>query len=769
MLLTAVSLSLALLLTQQAPTDPSTATGTEGSTAEPSAPPEQPPPQPQQPTSTGIPLIDRLLQKLPQEPPPSGPPLQPGQPRPLLGVQFELEDFLNAGYFRDETLRSFVRHPVGVTVDPAILDDDARYIAQQYRDRGFLKARVRWSLDQTPSGDIAVFSIYAGTRAQLRTIEVVGNRGVTDEQLLTGLFHRPTALFALTDRGGVYHAGYLPQDMQTIAKNYADHGYLGAQVKGARAYSNPEGNGIVLRFDAEDGPLYHVGTLVLVGDLPLPPEGSMRVLGVGPGSPAEMARVNAGVERLLDLWRNEGHAAARAVQSQRLHEKDARVDLLIRLEKGPVARVGEVRISGNTFTANHVVRRDLAVREGAIYSLRGLRKSEERLLYTGLFQKVTLKPVLTADPAVVDIEVELVEQQSWYFSIAPSWFPGEGLIGVGLLGFSNFLGQGWRVNAQGLVSLRRQTGRVDFEDPRLLDTLLSFGGNVHRDRYVYPSYALTRTGAAVALGYPLIERLRLSSGYGMERVDMEAIGPVAPYAGAPGFPSGQRRGVVHFEAVFDQRDNILFPSRGFYVASRMDYGGPLALGEYSFVTLSGNFRFYIPLPFGFVVKDNVAGAFTVNPGGGPVPVTERFYEGGPIQTVRGYNFQSISPYTELGDPYDPAGPKISAPLGGVSRFVNNLEVETPPIPVMPIVPVKLFAFMDAGNTWSEKERPFFFPNMVLPKREGVDLPLGLFYSVGVGMMVVSPLFPLRFEFSVPLTRRPQDEPLNFFLSAGSPF
>lgn len=739
--------------------------------AAPSQPGAEAPPQAI--PSTGIPLVDQLLRKIPglNVPPEQvdAPPLQPGQPRPLIGVQFDLEDFLNASYFREETLLTFVRHGRGVPTDKEQLNADASSIAFQYRERGFLQASVRWSIEELSNGDVVTFHITAGPRATLKAIELVGNRALKEDQLLVNLFHRPRNLFSLTDRAGVYHAGYLQQDMQAIAKNYADHGYLAANVTDARAYGNTDGTEVTLRFDVEDGPLFHVGSFVLAGDLPLKADASMRVLGFKPGSPAALKKLEEATERLLDLWRNVGYARAKATRSDRIHATEPLVDFVIRVDKGPVTRVGKIKIVGDPSTADHVIKRDVVVREGQVYSLRALKLSEERLMYTGLFQKVELRPAFTDDPETVDVEIEVTEQQSWYLSLAPSWFPGEGLIGIGMLGFSNAFGQAWRIHAQGVLSQFRQTGRVYFEDPRVLDTPLSVSVGGNRDRFVYPAYGLIRTGGQVGMGYPLIDRLRLQLGYGLERVDMEDLGPVARYMGTARFPTGKRRGVIRLDAILDHRDNALFPTRGFYLEANTEYGGPIALGELNFITLKGNARFYLPLPRGFVLKNNLAGAYVFNPTGGVVPATERFYEGGPIQTVRGYNFQTISPTMKLGDPLDPGGETMEVRLGGVSRLLNNLELESPPIPLSTLVPIKVFAFFDAGNTWSEQERPFFFPNVLLAQRDNIELPLGLFYSVGVGGMVASPLFPLRLEFTVPLTRRPQDEPLNFFVSAGSPF
>ena len=42
-------------------------------------------------------------------------------------------------------------------------------------------------------------------------------------------------------------------------------------------------------------------------------------------------------------------------------------------------------------------------------------------------------------------------------------------------------------------------------------------------------------------------------------------------------------------------------------------------------------------------------------------------------------------------------------------------------------------------------------------------------SVGFGILLETPVLPFRFEWSVPVTRREFDQPINFFLGIGSAF
>jgi len=102
-----------------------------------------------------------------------------------------------------------------------------------------------------------------------------------------------------------------------------------------------------------------------------------------------------------------------------------------------------------------------------------------------------------------------------------------------------------------------------------------------------------------------------------------------------------------------------------------------------------------------------------------------------------------------------------------------LELE---FPLFEAAGIKGVLFADAGNVFAEDENIFYIdgkarkPLIEEAPFNPVDLPAGLFWSVGFGFRWFSPIGPLRFEWGIPLTRRPTDDlgPL-FEFSIGNVF
>jgi translocation and assembly module TamA len=135
---------------------------------------------------------------------------------------------------------------------------------------------------------------------------------------------------------------------------------------------------------------------------------------------------------------------------------------------------------------------------------------------------------------------------------------------------------------------------------------------------------------------------------------------------------------------------------------------------------------------GRVAAANVFGGDTED-----LPADRRLYAGGG-GSVRGYEFRSISPLDEDGDP-----------LGGRSSVIASLELRYRFLDDYGIVP-----FFDAG-TVSDDVFPSFDEDIQ--------------YAAGIGLRYYTPIGPIRADFAVPLNPRSDDDAFQFYISIGQAF
>lgn len=116
------------------------------------------------------------------------------------------------------------------------------------------------------------------------------------------------------------------------------------------------------------------------------------------------------------------------------------VDLEIRISEGPVATIRRVTISGNDRVYEDVVRRELRIRPGALYSRDDIVRSMREVAQMGHFDPEQLSnPDIVPDPdsGTVDIGLPLVSKANDQVEFSAGW--GQtGIIGKLSLKFTNF-------------------------------------------------------------------------------------------------------------------------------------------------------------------------------------------------------------------------------------------------------------------------------------------------------------------------------------------
>jgi outer membrane protein insertion porin family len=100
---------------------------------------------------------------------------------------------------------------------------------------------------------------------------------------------------------------------------------------------------------------------------------------------------------------------------------------------------------------------------------------------------------------------------------------------------------------------------------------------------------------------------------------------------------------------------------------------------------------------------------------------------------------------------DPTAPVIDFNNGGNKELVFNAEIE---FPIFEKVGIKGVIFSDAG--------------MAFDDRENISLS-ALRHSAGFGFRWFSPIGPLRFEWGIPLSPEPGEDPVVFEFTIGNFF
>ena len=657
-----------------------------------------------------------------------------------------------------------------------ILDLDAvrrnvKKIQEKYVEKGFFLAEVTYRIvpvQGTNQADV-VFVINEHAKVMVKQVNLIGAEKLSADELKSQMITREGTFFGFLTGEGTFREEAFQRDLAVIEAAYYDRGFLNVKVEKPTVALSPDKRLIYITVKITEGEQYRISGIDFSGDLIVPKERLYAVLESRRGDYFSRAKVLKDDQSLADIYQDQGYAYANFNPETLVDPKERTVALDFRVEKGKLQTIDRIEITGNTKTRDKVIRRELRIYEGELFSGSGLRRSKERVTALGFFETVEITYKPGRDDSHVVVTVEVKEKSTGSFQVGFGFSSVENFIFTAQVTQNNFLGWGQTVSLSAQLSSLRQLVQLSFYDPYFLDTDWIFSFDIYRTQIDQFDFTRQALGGSVGLGYHIWDDLIASVGYTREWVEASPGGTgTGPNAGVINtnttplfgrFRTGtQITSAVRFSLAWDRRDNRLFPTKGFYQFASAEFAPDFLGGDLNYARYTLFSRFYFPLPLGAVFKTNLTLGYIANlDPNRRLPVSELYYLGG-INTIRGYSLSSISPTILVPVCNRPDCPVTTFVVGGNKQFVLNLELE---FPIVPKVGVKGVVFVDAGNAFAVDAR--FFED------KQHSLPLGLFWSTGFGIRWFSPVGPLRFEWGIPLTRRPIDDPILFEFTIGNSF
>ncbi|QSQ28032.1 outer membrane protein assembly factor BamA [Pyxidicoccus parkwayensis] len=635
-------------------------------------------------------------------------------------------------------------------------------IQAKYVEKGYFLAEVTHQLKPVPEspGSVdVVFVINERAKVMVKQITFIGAEKVSPDILKETMITREGGFFSFFTGEGTYRQEAFDRDLQVIQYAYFDRGFINVRVDKPTVQLSADKRFIYITIRVTEGEAYDIGKIDFAGDL-LPDvskETMAALMRSRPGTRFNRTQLSQDIVSVSDVYYDRGYAYANINPVTNVNADTKTVDLTFEVQKGPQVTIERIDVVGNSKTRDKVIRRELRVYEGELYSGTGVRRSRERVTALGFFEtvEITQKPGSQDDTIVLQVEVK--EKATGTFQVGLGFSNVENFIFTAQISQNNFLGWGQSVSASAQISGLRSLVQLSFYDPYFLDTKYLLSAEFFRVQADYEGFIRNSTGGNVSIGYQFIDDLLGTVGYSREWVTVEAGQNLGAVLLANQFLSGVTS-ALRLSLSFDRRDNRLFPSRGFIHYGSVETAPSFLGGTFLFNRYTAYSRLYFPLPLGFVFKTNATvGYIQQLDKNKPLPISELYYVGG-INSVRGYFLRSISPSVKVPRSASPDATVTDFDVGGNKQLVFNFELE---FPIFEKAGLRGVLFYDAGNAYASNER--FFQD----KQD--KLPLGLFHSAGFGFRWFSPIGPLRFEWGIPLTRRPEDDRILFEFTIGNFF
>jgi outer membrane protein insertion porin family len=618
------------------------------------------------------------------------------------------------------------------TVNPEKLRADMEKIKALYDSKGFYNAEILYAIEKGGERDVhVVVTIVENEKLFIRGISFEGNRTFTTKELKNAMTTNEWGIFHFYTDSGLLKKDQLKQDVGKLNAFYMNNGFINAQIgEPVIAYDR---DGIRIKIPVSEGKQFRVGKIAIVGDeLATPRAELLAKLQIRKKDFYDREAIMKDMDYLTQVCNDEGYAGADVVPRTELQEKILIVDVTYEINKGKLVYFNRINITGNNKTRDKVIRRQLSVVEGDLYSRTKLKNSYMALNQLRYFEEIDFQSEKGPDETLTDVNIRVKEKPTGIFSLGAGYSALDHAVVSAQVSQQNLFGRGQILSLKASVGSSTQLYDISFTEPWLFDMPLWSKFDVWNLYREYDSYNLDSKGFGATFGYPLWRYVTGYVGYRLSLDNVKDILDTASYYIKKQAGETTSSGVT-FTLMRDSTNDVMFPSAGSKNSASVEYtGGPLQ-GEVSYTRYGATSAWFFPLPLDTVIGVRGRIGYMQPNEGKEVPIFERYYLGG-INSLRGLR--------EVG-PKDPATRDV---IGGLTMLNFNFDYI---FPLIKNAGMKGVLFFDTGNSWES----------------GYNLG-DLRRTAGIGIRWYSPIGPLRLEWGYVLDRKEDEAASRFEFSIG---
>jgi outer membrane protein insertion porin family len=609
-----------------------------------------------------------------------------------------------------EILDRFKERKVGLVVesqyDPNKVQRAAVVIKEYLSERGRQFAIVEPQIRRIPPNSLeVVFNVNEGPKVKVGNIEVLGNEVFSSKEVIRAMKNLkpigiPYSIFFESLFARTYDSSKLEEDKERVRDAYQQKGYFTAKVLegkttvidtpgGKRTFyftKTKPGKKVDIQVPVEEGHLFHLKKINYVGVklFRTPDVLSRQLFKMDNGDVFAINKLRDGIKNLTKLYGDFGYIDFVPEPAVDIVPGTDTVELTITADEGKQFFVRRIDFTGNTTTRDKVIRREILLDEGDIYSARLWDASILRLNQLGYFEVLKSEEATelkrNANSNTVDILLKLKEKGKNQIGL------NGGVSGIAgtFVGFNystnNFLGLGETLSLEAQLGTRVRDVVLSFTEPHVLDSQWLAGVSVYIRRYNYDqareasltsgqnlqayynalgnqnllNYVQDSKGITLSTSYPLkrsFARIGFSYGYDISNITAKTTGATNYFqylyfsqVTGPNAYEGVTTSHITPSYTYNSKNNPMNPTAGRSLFFSTDFAGSFLGGNVNTIRPSLDLQYYHTSPKykKNVIAFHMLASTYFGYNGGVIPPYSRVYIGGE-QDIRGFDFYSISP------------------------------------------------------------------------------------------------------------------------------
>ena len=617
---------------------------------------------------------------------------------------------------------------------------DENNILSFLKNEGYFFSSVNSSYAELGNNKIDLFyKIELGEKAKIKKISFIGDKKFKDGALQNVIVSEEYKFWKFLSGKKYLNQKLINFDEKLLRNYYKNKGFYNVNVESSFAnYLGDDKFEII--YSISSGKKYYFNDLII--NLPTDYDSvdfdKLNIMLANfKGEDYSLNSIDKILNEIDKIVLNEKYDFLKAFVTENIN--DNLMNLTFNIDKSESFYVEKINIYGNNITQEEVIRNNFSVDEGDAFNELLYKKTINNLKGLNFFSNIDSKVVDGASDNQKIINITVEEKPTGEISAGAGVGSAGGTVAFGVKE-NNFLGKGIRFGTDLSVSSEAVKGLVSLNNPNFKGSNRSLYVTAESsvvDRKKTFGYQSNKMGISAGSGFELYEDINLNMGVSsfVEKLETDSSASA----------SLKKQKGSYFDTFFnytfdyDKRNQIFQPSDGY--RSRFTQNVPLISENYS-LTNTYNLQFYDELFIENITSYAFFASTTNSLSGDDVKLSDRLFL--PSNKLRGFESGKVGP--KDGSDY----------VGGNYALAFNASTTLPQI--LPSFQNSSFSiFFDAANVWG------------VDYSSNIDEDSSVRSSIGLAVDFFTPIGPLNFSFTEPITKGKNDITESFRFNLGTTF
>jgi len=402
-------------------------------------------------------------------------------------------------------------------------------ILDKYQEKGYTLATIETKILPSDKKGRALLqlTIKEGEKVQIKRIRFFGNTAFADGKLKKQMKKTKEDTWW---RGADFNRVKYDEDKEKVLGFYRNNGFRDAEIIKDSLYYDSKRKDMFIDLWLREGQCYYIGNVSWEGSTIFTGDELYPLLKFKTGDVFSEKDFQESInDKIGGAYYDKGYIYAQINPKESLRGEDT-LDIHFIIKEGEPVRIRQIHILGNNRTKDRVIRRELRIRPGDVFSKELLMRSQRDLMVLNYFSNV-VPNVVPVNDKEMDLSFKVDEKSTDTANLSAGWSELDRLIGSVGLGMNNLFGNGQQLSLNWNFGQYYRSFNLGFTEPWLMNTPTLVGVSVYdtkRDPY-YIGYSQQTRGISVRLG----RRFRWPDNYfrgdWIYRIDETALGDFSDY------------------------------------------------------------------------------------------------------------------------------------------------------------------------------------------------------------------------------------------------